>query len=64
MYGNLYFNVENFHRRVNLYEMRYFVADPPIITITPEQITVNETEDVLLSCDYEAHPKLMGPGAW
>lgn len=40
------------------------VADPPIVTIKPENITVNETEDFIVFCDYEANPATLLKTAW
>ncbi|XP_065226929.1 hemicentin-2 isoform X2 [Planococcus citri] len=45
-------------------ELPIEVHYPPIITISPEEITVNETTEVLLSCEYVANPKLTKPGVW
>ncbi|XP_050579364.1 hemicentin-1 isoform X2 [Bombus affinis] len=40
------------------------VLYPPIVTIKPENITVNETEDFIVFCDYEANPATLLKTAW
>ncbi|KAK9303054.1 hypothetical protein QLX08_005158 [Tetragonisca angustula] len=40
------------------------VLYPPIVTMKPENITVNETEDFIVFCDYEANPATLTKVAW
>lgn len=40
------------------------VTDPPIVKMKPENITVNETEDFIVFCDYEANPASLIKVTW
>ncbi|KZC13798.1 Hemicentin-2, partial [Dufourea novaeangliae] len=40
------------------------VLYPPIVRMRPENITVNETEDILIFCDYEANPATLTKVTW
>ncbi|KAF7403035.1 hypothetical protein HZH66_005302 [Vespula vulgaris] len=40
------------------------VLYPPIIKMTPVNITVNETEDFIIYCDYEANPTTLTKVTW
>nr|XP_034174888.1 hemicentin-1 isoform X12 [Osmia lignaria] len=40
------------------------VLYPPIVSIQPENITVNETEDFIIFCDYEANPASLTEVIW
>ncbi|KAK2579264.1 hypothetical protein KPH14_008224 [Odynerus spinipes] len=40
------------------------VLYPPIITMKPLNLTVNETEDILIFCDYEANPASLTKVTW
>lgn len=44
--------------------MILFVADPPIIKMRPHNVTVNETNDFLIFCDYEANPASLNKVTW
>ncbi|XP_076648932.1 neuromusculin isoform X4 [Halictus rubicundus] len=37
---------------------------PPIVTMKPQNITVNETEDILIFCDYDANPATLTNVTW
>lgn len=39
-------------------------ADPPVVTVRPENITVNETMDFLLFCEYDANPASLVSVKW
>ncbi|OAD61864.1 B-cell receptor CD22 [Eufriesea mexicana] len=38
--------------------------DPPIVTVKPENITVNETDDFIVFCDYNANPASLIKVVW
>lgn len=40
------------------------ISDPPIVSVRPENITVNETADILLFCEYEANPASLTSVTW
>lgn len=40
------------------------VLYPPIVTMKPENITVNETVDFIIFCDYEANPATLTRVSW
>ncbi|XP_076632490.1 neuromusculin isoform X2 [Colletes latitarsis] len=40
------------------------VLYPPIVRMKPDNITVNETEDFLIFCDYEANPATLTKVTW
>ncbi|XP_024084209.1 hemicentin-1 isoform X5 [Cimex lectularius] len=40
------------------------VMYPPIVTVAPENITVNETTDILIFCQYEANPSTLVSVKW
>ncbi|XP_076290839.1 neuromusculin isoform X4 [Lasioglossum baleicum] len=40
------------------------VLYPPIVRMKPQNITVNETEDILIFCDYEANPATLTNVTW
>ncbi|XP_076393660.1 neuromusculin isoform X3 [Megachile rotundata] len=40
------------------------VLYPPIVTMQPENVTVNETEDFIIFCDYEANPASLTKVIW
>jgi hypothetical protein len=40
------------------------VSDPPIVSVSPENVTVNESPDILLSCSYEANPNTLESVSW
>lgn len=40
------------------------VLYPPIVTVSPENVTVNESTDVLLFCSYEANPNSLESVSW
>ncbi|GAB0099475.1 Immunoglobulin [Sergentomyia squamirostris] len=40
------------------------VMYPPVVTVKPDNITVNETEDFLLFCEYEANPATLESVRW
>jgi len=42
----------------------FYVADSPIIKMKPNNITVNETDDFLIFCDYEANPATLLKVTW
>lgn len=31
-------------------------ADPPVVTVSPTNVTVNESSDILIECDVIANP--------
>lgn len=39
-------------------------VDPPVVSVRPENITVNETMDYLLYCDYDANPASLVAVRW
>lgn len=39
-------------------------SDPPVVTVQPDNITVNETFDILLFCEYEANPRKLYDVRW
>lgn len=39
-------------------------TDPPVVRVGAENITVNETQDFLLKCDYEANPASLESVKW
>lgn len=39
-------------------------TDPPVVTVKPDNITVNETKDFLLFCEYEANPNSLDNVKW
>lgn len=41
-----------------------YVADPPIVSVSPENATVNETTDIFLFCSYEANPNTLESVSW
>uniref|UniRef100_A0A182QG96 Ig-like domain-containing protein n=1 Tax=Anopheles farauti TaxID=69004 RepID=A0A182QG96_9DIPT len=40
------------------------VMYPPVVSVKPENITVNETQDFLMFCDYEANPASLESVKW
>ncbi|XP_058834264.1 hemicentin-1 isoform X3 [Topomyia yanbarensis] len=40
------------------------VMYPPVVSVKPENITVNETHDFLVFCDYEANPASLESVKW
>jgi len=38
--------------------------DPPVVTVKPENVTVNETADFLLFCEYESNPATLEHVKW
>lgn len=38
--------------------------DPPVVNVKPDNITVNETGEFLLFCDYEANPATLKQVIW
>jgi hypothetical protein len=40
------------------------VMYPPVVTVKPENITLNETDDFLLFCEYEANPNSLETVRW
>uniref|UniRef100_A0A182Y1N1 Ig-like domain-containing protein n=1 Tax=Anopheles stephensi TaxID=30069 RepID=A0A182Y1N1_ANOST len=40
------------------------VMYPPVVSVKPENITVNETQDFLIFCDYEANPASLESVKW
>ncbi|XP_069698096.1 hemicentin-2 isoform X4 [Periplaneta americana] len=40
------------------------VLYPPIVTVSPENVTVNESTDILLFCSYEANPNTLESVSW
>ncbi|XP_058118520.1 hemicentin-1 [Anopheles ziemanni] len=40
------------------------VMYPPVVSVKPENITVNETQDFLIFCDYEANPASLENVKW
>ncbi|XP_055692647.1 hemicentin-1 isoform X6 [Lutzomyia longipalpis] len=40
------------------------VMYPPVVTVKPDNITINETEDFLLFCEYEANPASLESVRW
>ncbi|XP_075211632.1 neuromusculin isoform X6 [Lycorma delicatula] len=40
------------------------VMYPPIVTVSPENVTVNESTDILLFCQYEANPATLQSVKW
>ncbi|EFN82322.1 Titin [Harpegnathos saltator] len=40
------------------------VLYPPIVKMSPNNITVNETDDILIFCDYEANPASLIKVTW
>jgi hypothetical protein len=50
----------------NIFYLLYFFdfADPPVVTVKPDNITMNETDDFLLFCEYEANPNSLESVRW
>lgn len=50
----------------NLYKIFHFISfsDPPVVNVKPENITVNETGEFLLFCEYEANPASLKSVRW
>lgn len=42
----------------------FCILDPPVVHVSPENITVNETKDILLSCGYQANPQSLTNVKW
>lgn len=40
------------------------VLYPPIVSVSPENVTVNETTDIFLFCSYEANPNTLESVSW
>jgi hypothetical protein len=40
------------------------VSDPPIVSVSPENVTVNESTDIVLLCSYEANPNTLESVSW
>ncbi|XP_021920979.1 uncharacterized protein LOC110830403 [Zootermopsis nevadensis] len=40
------------------------VLYPPIVSVTPENVTVNESTDIFLFCSYEANPNTLESVSW
>ncbi|XP_055703741.1 hemicentin-2 isoform X7 [Phlebotomus papatasi] len=40
------------------------VMYPPVVTVRPENITINETEEFLLLCEYDANPASLESVRW
>lgn len=41
-----------------------FFSDPPVVTVKPDNVTVNETGEFLLFCEYEANPASLKQVKW
>lgn len=42
----------------------YYFLDPPVINVSPPNITTNESSDILLLCYYIANPSKLEGVAW
>jgi hypothetical protein len=42
----------------------YFISDPPSVFVSPENVTVNESTDVLLFCQFDANPAILSSVQW
>lgn len=40
------------------------VMYPPVVSVKPDNITVNETQDILLFCEYDANPASLNLVTW
>lgn len=38
--------------------------DPPVVTVNPHNLTINETEEILLFCGYESNPNSLTSVRW
>lgn len=47
-----------------IYSMLKKCVDPPVVNVKPDNITVNETGEFLLFCDYEANPATLKQVIW
>jgi hypothetical protein len=42
----------------------YFISDPPSVFVSPENVTVNESTDVLMFCQFDANPAILSSVQW
>ena len=40
------------------------IADPPVVDISPGNITANETDEVMIYCTYDANPARLKTVRW
>ncbi len=40
------------------------ISDAPVVTVSPENITANETDEVMIYCSYEANPTALKSVRW
>lgn len=38
--------------------------DPPVVTVKPDNLTINETGEILLFCEYDANPASLHSVRW
>jgi len=44
--------------------MKSCISVPPTVLVSPENITVNESMDVLIFCTYDANPIILTAVQW
>ena len=42
----------------------FLIADPPVVDISPGNITANETDEVMIYCTYDANPARLKTVRW
>lgn len=56
-----------FHCFLSLYSRLYMsklIPDPPVVVVKPDNITINETGEFLLFCEYDANPASLASVRW
>jgi hypothetical protein len=43
---------------------RLLSPDPPVVTVKPDNLTINETGEFLLFCEYDANPASLASVRW
>ena len=41
-----------------------YVLDPPVVDVSPSNITTNESREVMIYCTYEANPTRLNAVRW
>lgn len=64
---------ENERREHETYEINFYVCfsfpfspslDPPVVIVKPDNMTINETGEFLLFCEYDANPASLASVRW
>lgn len=48
----------------NFFSFSFPSPDPPVVTVKPDNLTINETGEFLLFCEYDANPASLASVRW